>query len=44
VRKNSQFCGGCAEFRCKDKNKVYVDDPRDDFNITRGGADYGGIY
>lgn len=38
-----EFCGGFAGFPCKDKNKICIDDPRDDCDPRRGGADCGGI-
>ncbi|KAK0638472.1 hypothetical protein B0T16DRAFT_226284 [Cercophora newfieldiana] len=38
-----EFCGGFAGFACKDKNKICVDDPRDDCDPLNGGADCGGI-
>ncbi|KAM7189295.1 hypothetical protein V8F20_010203 [Naviculisporaceae sp. PSN 640] len=38
-----EFCGGFAGFACKDKNKICIDDPRDDCDPKNGGADCGGI-
>ncbi|KAK4463045.1 hypothetical protein QBC42DRAFT_152903, partial [Cladorrhinum samala] len=38
-----EFCGGFAGIPCKDKNKVCIDDPRDDCDPMHGGADCGGI-
>ena len=32
-----EFCGGFAGFRCKDANKMCVDDPRDDCDPKNGG-------
>lgn len=37
-----KFCGGIAGFPCEG-GKVCVDDPRDDCDPRRGGADCGGI-
>ncbi|KAK4160568.1 hypothetical protein QBC43DRAFT_372966 [Cladorrhinum sp. PSN259] len=39
----AEFCGGFAGFACKDKNKMCIDDPRDDCDPRNGGADCGGI-
>ncbi|KAK3984226.1 hypothetical protein QBC44DRAFT_337380 [Cladorrhinum sp. PSN332] len=39
----AEFCGGFAGFACKDKNKLCIDDPRDDCDPRNGGADCGGI-
>ncbi|KAK3938033.1 hypothetical protein QBC46DRAFT_266256 [Diplogelasinospora grovesii] len=36
------FCGGFAGIQCKDGKKC-VDDPRDDCDLSNGGADCGGI-
>jgi len=46
VKETSQFCGGFAGFRCEgaDAGKMCVDDPRDDCDVARGGADCGGIW
>jgi hypothetical protein len=37
-----EFCGGIAGFLC-DKGFICVDDPRDDCDPNKGGADCGGI-
>lgn len=38
-----QPCGGFAGLQCPGANQVCVDDPRDDCDPNRGGADCPGI-
>lgn len=38
-----QFCGGIAAFQCSDPNEECVDDPSDNCDPAKGGADCGGI-
>lgn len=38
-----QMCGGFAGFACKDPTKTCYDDPRDDCDPKRGGADCSGL-
>ncbi|EWC44266.1 hypothetical protein DRE_01092 [Drechslerella stenobrocha 248] len=38
-----EFCGGFAGFQCSKKTDVCIDDPRDDCNPKKGGADCGGL-
>ncbi|HVH41092.1 MAG TPA: hypothetical protein VM925_02080 [Labilithrix sp.] len=38
-----QFCGGIAAFQCTDPNEQCIDDPTDDCDPNKGGADCGGI-
>ncbi|KAF2022156.1 hypothetical protein BU24DRAFT_384656 [Aaosphaeria arxii CBS 175.79] len=38
-----RMCGGFAGFACGTKGQVCVDDPRDDCDPKRGGADCGGL-
>lgn len=38
-----KLCGGFAAFTCPEKEQVCVDDPRDDCDPKKGGADCGGL-
>ncbi|KAF2786593.1 hypothetical protein K505DRAFT_259560 [Melanomma pulvis-pyrius CBS 109.77] len=38
-----KMCGGFAGFGCKETGQTCVDDPRDDCDPKRGGADCGGL-
>ena len=38
-----QFCGGIAAIQCTDPSDQCVDDPNDDCDPKKGGADCGGI-
>lgn len=38
-----KMCGGFAGFACDVKGQVCVDDPRDDCDPKKGGADCGGL-
>jgi hypothetical protein len=42
VKKNP-FCGGFAGFKCRDVGAKCVDDPSDDCDPKRGGADCSGL-
>ncbi|TID16642.1 hypothetical protein E2P81_ATG12061 [Venturia nashicola] len=37
------FCGGLAGIKCKEGNKICVDDPRDKCDPQNGGVDCGGV-
>lgn len=37
------MCGGIGGFTCEDPAMVCVDDPRDDCDPKKGGADCGGL-
>jgi hypothetical protein len=38
-----KLCGGFAGFSCGIKGQICVDDPRDDCDPKKGGADCGGL-
>ncbi|EAA31402.1 hypothetical protein GE21DRAFT_6997 [Neurospora crassa] len=41
--KAGAFCGGFAAIPCADAKQICVDDPRDDCDPKKGGADCGGV-